>query len=70
LAWEKAEYNNLTADRDRRIAYKERDVQAEIDQNATLLENLDNQVENTINAKDQDEFIDDTHRDLAFESER
>ena len=70
MAWEKAEYNNLTADRDRRIAYKERDVQAEIDQNATLLENLDNQVENTINAKDQDEFIDDTHRDLAFESER
>jgi hypothetical protein len=25
-AWERAEYNNLTADRDRKIAYKERDV--------------------------------------------
>ena len=26
LAWERSEQKNLTADRDRRIAYKERDV--------------------------------------------
>ena len=41
-AWERAEQNNLTADRDRKIAYKERDIQAEIDENATLIENLEN----------------------------
>ena len=30
-AWEKAEQANLTADRDRKIAYRERDVQAEVE---------------------------------------
>lgn len=69
-AWERAEYNNLTADRDRKIAYKERDVQAEIEENATLIENLENQVEATINARPDEDFIDDTHKDLALEQER
>jgi hypothetical protein len=66
-AWERAEYSNLTADRDRKIAYKERDIQAEIDENATLAENLETQVETTINLRPAEEFADDTHRDLALE---
>lgn len=70
IAWEKAEYNNLVADRDKRIAYKERDIQAEIDQNTTLFESLENQVETTINARPQEDFIDDTHVELASEQER
>ena len=69
-AWEKAEYNNLVADRDKRIAYKERDIQAEIDQNTTLFESLENQVETIINARPQEDFIDDTHVELASEQER
>ena len=69
-AWEKAEQANLTADRDRKIAYRERDVQSEVEENATLIDNLENQIETAINSRPEEEFEDDTQRDLALEQER
>ena len=65
-AWENAEILNLTADRDKKIFNLQKDIQSEVDNNLAILENVEKTVEEAINLRPTEDFIDDDHRDLEF----